>query len=236
MAQALLFFVQYEAALYFLLALVAILFLYRFWMAWQETQSAIYALEREASQGRLKQVAMMLFAVLLLALLVFSVVTFIVPTAPAQQLLATPTLNLVLAQDEDIVTLTPPNGEDIEFETATALPTVSVNSANCVPTSINISEPVSGDVVQGAIEVLGTVDVPNFGFYKFEVARAEEELWLTIQAGRNVVRDGVLVENWDTSRLPVGDYVLQLIVTDSEGQELPPCRIPVRIEMPVESE
>ena len=95
---------------------------------------------------------------------------------------------------------------------------------------MTITEPEAGSSISGAVEVRGTVDVPNFGFYKFEVARAEEELWLTIQAGRTVVQDGVLVENWDNSRLPTGDYVLQLVVTDSEGQELPPYRVPVRIE------
>lgn len=234
MALALRFFIQYEAVLYFLLALVAILYLYRFWMVWQETQSAIYGLERETAQGNLNQIALKLFLILILALIVFSVVTFIVPTVPAQQLLATPTLNLVLLPDEDEATLTPPSGEDIQIYTATPLPTVSVNAEACIADVTNISEPQAGDTVRGAIEVIGTVDVPNFGFYKFEVARAEEELWLTIQAGRNVVRDGVLVENWDTSRLPVGDYVLQLVITDAEGDELSPCRIPVRIEMPVE--
>jgi hypothetical protein len=205
-------------------------------MAWQETRAAIYGLEREASKERYKQIAVKLFAILFLVLTIFSIVTFIVPTVPAQQLLATPTLNLVLIVDEDLATFTPATGEDIEFETATPLPTVSVNPATCIEASINISDPQAGDTVRGAIEIIGSVDVPNFGFYKFEVARSQEELWLTIQAGRNVVRDGVLVENWDTSRLPVGEYVLQLVVTDAEGIELAPCRIPVRIEMPLEEE
>jgi hypothetical protein len=236
MAQALRFFVQYEAVLYFLLALAAIMFLYRFWMAWQETQSAIYGLEREASRGVLNQIALTLFLILVLALIVFSVVTFVVPTIPAQELLATPTLSLVILSEGNEATMTPPNSDEIEFMTATPLPTVSVNAASCVEDSINISEPQAGDTVRGFIEVLGTVDVPDFGFYKFEVARAEEELWLTIQAGRNVVRDGILVENWDTSRLPVGDYVLQIIVADAEGLSLAPCRIPVRIEMTEEEE
>ena len=84
--------------------------------------------------------------------------------------------------------------------------------------------------------MLGSADIDNFGFYKFEVARAEEELWLTIQVGRAIVEAGVLLETWDTSRLPVGDYALQLIVTDNEGEELAPCRIPVRIEAPVEEQ
>ncbi len=169
-----------------------------------------------------------------MAAIIFSIVTFVVPTLPAQELLATPTLDLAVGPLADSTTITPAEGEDIEFATATLLPTVSIDPSACVPGEINITSPEVGDILQGDVEILGTADVPNFGFYKFEVARSEEELWLTIQAGRGAVVEDILVENWDTTRLPVGDYVLQLIVTDSEGQELNPCRIPVRIEMPVE--
>ncbi len=234
MAQALRFFVLYEAVLYFILGLVAILYLYRFWMAWQEIQEAVYGLEREAAQGRLNQAAMVTFVLLFMAVIVFSIVTFVAPTVPAQALLATATLDLAVEPLAVSTTLTAPAGEDIEFASATPLPTVSIDPSGCVPDEIFITAPEAGAILQGRVDVLGSVDVPNFGFYKFEVARAQEELWLTIQAGRSAVQDDVLVENWDTSRLPVGDYVLQLIVTDSEGQELSPCRIPVRIEMPVE--
>ena len=234
MSQALRFFVLYEVLLYFLLGLAAILYLYRFWTAWQEIQVAVYGLEREASQGRLNQTALALFILLVLATMVFSIVTFIVPTVPAQELMATPTLNLAVGPLEESTTQTPAQGEGIEFASATPLPTVSINPLGCLPGEINISAPIAGDVLQGNIEVLGSAYDANFGFYKFEVARAEEELWLTIQVGRAIVEDDVLIENWDTSRLPIGDYVLQLIVTDNEGEELNPCRIPVRIEAPVE--
>lgn len=230
MAEVLRFFVQYEAAIYFILGLGGILYFYRFWLAWQETRLAVYGLEREASRERLNQAAIVMFVLLIFAVLVFIMVTFIATTLPAQALLATPTLDLSINSPFDGTST--PSG--VSLVTATALPTVSIDPAGCVPNRIDISSPESGDALQGAVEVTGTVDVPNFGFYKFEVARAEEELWLTIQAGRNVVRDGVLVENWDTSRLSPGAYVLQLIVTDASGEELPPCRIPVRIETAVQ--
>lgn len=227
MAEVLRFFVQYEAVLYFVLGLGGIIYLYRFWLAWQEVRSAVYGLEREASRARLNQAAIVLFILLVGAIVIFMMVTFVSTAMPI--ILATPTLDLSAGSPFD---RTPTSQQTANIATATPLPTVSIDPAGCVPNRIIITSPVAGDVLQGAVEVRGTVDVPNFGFYKFEVARAEEELWLTIQAGRNVVRDGVLVENWDTSRLPAGDYVLQLLVTDSSGAELPPCRIPVRIELP----
>jgi hypothetical protein len=229
MSEVLRFFVQYEAVLYFLLGLGGIIYFYRFWLAWQEVRLAVYGLEREASRERLNQTAIVLFILLLVAVVVFIMVTFISTSLPAQALLSTPTLNLDPAA---LLGETQTPNATTDFATATPLPTVAVDPAGCVVDELIITEPISGATLEGAVEVLGTVDVPNFGFYKFEVAPADQELWQTIQAGRNVVRDGVLVENWDTSRLPVGNYVLQLVVTDSDGVALPPCRIPVRIEAP----
>ena len=232
MSEVLRFFVQYEAVLYFVLGLGGILYFYRFWLAWQELRLAVYGLEREASRGRLNQAAIVLFFLLILAIITFIMVTFVASTLPAQALLATPTLDLAFATALEETTLTPPVAETLEFTTATALPTVSIDPAGCVPNRIIISSPADGTTLSGVVEVRGTASIPNFGFYKFEVARAEEELWLTIQAGRSVVIDGVLVENWDTSRLPAGAYVLQLLVTDNAGRELPPCRVPVNIGAP----
>jgi hypothetical protein len=227
MAEVLRFFVQYEAVLYFVLGLAGIIYLYRFWLAWQEVRVAVYGLEREASRARLNQAAIILFILLVMTVIIFAMVTFVSSAMPV--VLATPTLDFSMQSPFDEME-TPQQTANVA--TATPLPTVSIDPEGCVANRIIITSPAAGEVLQGAVEIRGTVDVPNFGFYKFEVARAQEELWLTIQAGRNVVRDGVLVENWDTSRLPAGDYVLQLLVTDSSGEELPPCRIPVRIELP----
>ncbi|MEX1247757.1 MAG: hypothetical protein WEA61_04700 [Anaerolineales bacterium] len=224
MAEVLRFFDQYQAALYFILGLGGIVYLYRFWLAWQEVSFAIYDLERQASRGRLNSAATVLFILLLFAVGIFMMTT-LVRSLPIQELLATPTLDLSFASD-----VSTPTGSAATLVTATPLPTVSINPSACVADRIEISAPEAGDVLQGAVEVRGTVDVPSFGYYKLERSRAEEELFLTIQAGRTIVRDGVLVERWDTTSLPPGDYVLQLVVTDSAGEELPPCRIPVRIE------
>lgn len=227
MAEVLRFFVQYEAVLYFILGLGGILYLYRFWLAWQEGQTAVFGLERDESRGRLNQSAVALIILLVLAVSIFLMVTFIASSMSAQDLLATPTLDLSFTA----ATLSAPTVDPANVATATPLATVEIDPAGCVPASLNITAPEAGETISGSVTVEGTVDVPNFGFYKFEVARSQESLWLTIQAGRNIVREGVLVENWDTSRLPPGPYVLQLVVIDSEGEELPPCRIPVQIEM-----
>lgn len=208
-----------------MLGLGGIVYLYRFWLAWQEVSSAIYDLERQESRNRLNQTAIVLFIMLLFAIGIF-VTTTLANSLPLREVLATPTLDLSFASGSQGT----PTAQAEVLITATPLPTVSIDPSACIADRIEISEPQAGAILQGAVEVRGTVDVPGFGYYKLERSRADEELFLTIQAGRTVVRDGVLVESWDTTSLPPGSYVLQLVVTDSAGEELPPCRIPVQIE------
>jgi hypothetical protein len=81
------------------------------------------------------------------------------------------------------------------------------------------------------VTLVGTVDVDNFGFYKYEVAPQGTELWATISAGREIVKEGD-VGLWDTTTLIPGDYQLRLEVTDNQGQSFPACIISVRVIPP----
>jgi hypothetical protein len=66
----------------------------------------------------------------------------------------------------------------------------------------------------------------------FEIARADEALWMPIQANRSLVPEEATLLEWDSSLFPPGTYVIQLVVTTTEGDEYPPCRIPIRIGTP----
>ena len=78
------------------------------------------------------------------------------------------------------------------------------------------------------VEISGTVNVPNFGFYKYEFAVPGSELWATISADREVVKNDSL-GSWSTGTLVPGEYQLRLVVTDTQGQALPACVISVRV-------
>lgn len=163
---------------------------------------------------------------------IVSVVTPAVPAAspfptPTLDLLATPTITLEAGE-----VAPPAEGMEEGNSTPSPLPTISVGDTGCIPDQLIITSPRPDEVIKGEVEVRGTADTPNFGFYKVEIARETEPLWLTIQAGRSPINDGLLVPSLDTSRLPPDNYVLQLVIVDLAGEAMPPCRIPVRIEAP----
>lgn len=223
MAEALRFFYQYEAVIYFVLGIGAFVYAVLFFQAWDAMRGSVYGLEQVSAQRRLNQAAAVLVIILAMSVAVFSLVTFVCP--------------LVCETGGDYSGLTSNGENDAEADVTsepvvTILPTVDIAEEGCIPGEIEITSPLRGETLVGEVAVLGTVAVNNFGFYKVEVARAEEDIWLTIQAGRQLVEEAELIPSWDTSLLPPGDYILQLIVTHNDGDVLPPCRIPIRVGSP----
>jgi hypothetical protein len=151
----------------------------------------------------------------------FFLASFILPGLPSQVFLSTPTLNLLV---------TPTGTLSPAFMTQFAAQPVPVtaNSTGCIPDQIIITSPEPGEQVQGTVELIGTVNVPSLGFYKYEVASQGSDTWATISADRVVVVNGLL-GRWDTTALTPGDYQVRLVVTDNQGKALSPCIIPVRV-------
>jgi len=228
------FFQTYENVVYFVLGMGMIIYGWRLWMAWQEMREAIYGLERTSAQSRLRRSAIYVIIMLIIGLFVFSLVTFVAPIIVMEVEMPVPTPVLFLQPTELAATTSAEEAELAAMATATPLPTVAVITTGCVVKSVEITSPKAGQAISGVVTITGSANVPDFGFYKFEVARADEELWLTVQAGRTVVQDGELVKSWDTSLFVPGEYVIQLVVTDNNGDSLDPCRIPVRIGSPSE--
>jgi hypothetical protein len=110
-------------------------------------------------------------------------------------------------------------------------PTVTIQATGCIPGQIDITTPKPGDSLKGSIELEGSANIPNFGFYKYEFAPAGSDIWVTILADNKVVQDGTL-GNWDTSAITSGDYQLRLVVSDNAGNNFPACVVPVHILAP----
>lgn len=214
---------SYEPLIYIALAIGGLFAFRRMWHSWREWRDSVYGLEREFALRRLGQATAAAFFILALIFVEFFIATFIAPSLPATDILATPTLDLLL---------TPPGTLSPEQATQAALfpVTQSVPSgmSGCIPDQIMITAPEPGEPVSGTVEITGTANVPNFGFFKYEIAPMGTQNWATISAEREPKVNEIL-GSWNTSSLTNGDYFLRLVVTDNVGVSLEPCVIAVRV-------
>ena len=213
----------YEVLIYILLALGG-LFAFRWlWRSWSEWRQAVYSLEREFALRRMGRAIASVTLILVLFCGELISASIIVPSLPASFFISTPTLDLLA---------TPTGTISAELATQLALtprPIATIaGGEGCQPDTLMLTSPKSGTEIHGSVDIQGTVNVPNLGFYKYEVAPLNSDTWSTISAGRDAVVNGSLGQ-WDTSALPPGDYRLRLVATDNQGQALPPCIIAVRV-------
>lgn len=213
---------RYEIPIYILL-LIGGLFATRWlWRAWNEWRNSRYSLEREFALRRMGQAIVGVLLLLVLFCGELFAASFIAPGLPAALTVPTATLGVI---STPLGTISPDLATQLA-QTPGAAPTAA-NAQGCTD-QVSITSPKSGTEVQGTVDIEGTVNIPDFGFYKYEVSPAGAETWATISAGRQKVIGGSLGQ-WDTTVLSPGDYQLRLVVTDNQGRALPACIITIRI-------
>lgn len=225
MEQALQFFRTYEIWIYVLLALLAFWQVRKFAIAWEELRSAFFGLEREAAQARVNAAATMIVLLILMAIAEFSIVTFVIPTMPGANPLATPRLDLLATPT---TTLPAPTPDSDETQEPTPTPDELPAAEGCVASQVNITSPSTGSRIGGSVTINGSADVPNFGFYTLQISHPGDVIWLPIQVGQKPVTKDVL-GIWNTASLTPGEYMLKLLVTDNVGTVLTPCTIQVTV-------
>jgi hypothetical protein len=228
MGEILQFFKENEVFIYLILAIFAIWQFRNFMAAWAELRNAAFGLERQSAQSRLNWVATILILLLMLGVGEFVLVSFVVPTVPDASPLITPTIDLLASPTTTLEA-------NLSTSNQTSIPTIETQPENCIPGKVEILSPENGETIKDIVEIIGSADIPNFGFYKFEMAAVSDISWLTIQAGDTVTQTGRL-GYWDTTRLSPGEYGLRLVVTDNQGQSTEPCMIQVRVDPPSETE
>jgi hypothetical protein len=213
----------HEVLIYIILSIGAMFAVRWLWRSLYEWRHAVYGLEKEFALRRIAQSIAMLFFMFMLFAAELATAAFIYPNLPASIFVPTTTPDFLA---------TPTGTISPELATAVAMTPrpspVPEAGEGCRADRINISSPKSGQEVRGTVEILGTVSIPDFGFYKYEAAPAGTETWATIAAGRVAVIDGSLGQ-WDTGTLAPGDYDLRLVVSDNQGRALPACHIRVRV-------
>lgn len=213
------FFATYSPLIYIGLAILGLYAFRWMWRTWRDWRDAVYSLEREFALNNLGKATAFGFFVLLLFFAEFYIATFVVPSLPAADVLVTPTLDLLATP----VGTVPANGV-VPLET----PQTQSGMSGCVPDEIMLTAPEPAETVSGTVTLSGTADIPNFGFYKYEIAPVGTANWTTISAGAQPVRNAELGK-WDTTALANGEYFLQLVIIDNVGQTIEPCVIAVRV-------
>ena len=213
----------YEPLIYISLAILGLFVFRRMWASWSEWRDSVYTLEREFALWRLGRVTALGFLVLGLFFVEFYIATFIAPTLSASDLLTTPTLDLLAATQASLVPV-----DSTQAALAPVTQPVQNGMSGCVTDKIMITSPKSGEEVSKVINLIGTADVPNFGFYKYEIAPIGTQNWATVSAEREPKKDEQL-GTLNTLSLSNGDYFLRLVITDNVGNSLEPCVIAVRV-------
>ena len=214
---------NYESLIYIALAIWGLFVFRNMYQTWREWQDSVFNLEREFALRRLGRTTAVALLILGLVFAEFFIATFVAPSLPAADIVTTPTLDLLATSPG---TLSP----DAATQSVLSPVTQSAPSgmSGCIPDQIMITAPEPGEVVRGTVELIGTANVQNFGFYKYEIAPLGTQNWATISAARVPHKNEELGE-WNTLLLTNGEYFLRLVITNNVGVSLEPCVIAVRV-------
>jgi len=219
-----------EIWIYILLGLVALIPLQRLISAWRAWQGSIFGLEREIAQRRFSSALTVLLLLIFFVLGEFVTVSFVAPNYPQGSMVSTATLDILATATVTLPVMVESTSDPIQA-TEALTETVLVDQQGCVPNQIEWIYPQPGQEVSATVELIGTVNIPNLGFYKYEYAKPGDDIWNTIAAGNQPKVEGG-IGFWNTSQLPQGDYQLRLVVSDNENNLFPACVISVQVVQP----
>ena len=235
---------KYANYLYIVCALILIPFLSQFQRARRDKQS-IFPLEKENAIKRLRRVIFGIVLVLGIAAGIYYISSYIEPTIVEPDEAPTPTSTTSLlfptpTSSSPTPTETPtvmptatrrprPTPQEVE-PTDTPTPTPEVIAPNCPNPSVRIISPGVNAVLTSTVEIRGSANIEDFGYYKFEfksLSTADE--WHHVYTGEQPVSDGVL-GYWNVDPLPAGEYLFRLVVVDATGNYPPPCQVRVSVK------
>ncbi|MDP2965439.1 MAG: hypothetical protein Q8N39_05295 [Pelolinea sp.] len=225
MEELLRFMATYEMGVYIIFGVIILINLKKLLDGWTGLRKANFGLEREVAQKKLRS------AITIIALfLIFGISNFILVSVasiryPGIANIATPTI--------DLVSTPIPSGANSEGVKATPETLQQTQTAialtGCIPGQLEWIDPKDGAEVSGSVELKGTVNVPNLGFYKYEYRFQSVETWTPISAGNRPIVEELFAGRWNTGQLQPGNYSLRLVVSDNQNNLLKPCEIEVKV-------
>lgn len=216
------FLATYEVGIYIVIGVIVLIYLKRLIDAINALKLAQFGLEREVAQKRLRLSVTIISLVLLVGLSNFILISVASIRFPGISRIATPTIDLNTSPEPDLSAVTETPESLHATQTAIAL-------TGCIPGQLEWGQPLAGDEVSGSVELKGTVNIPNFGFYKYEYQMQGEDIWTPISAGNRPVIEDSFGGRWNTEQLEPGNYSLRLVVLDNQNNLLKPCVINVKV-------
>jgi hypothetical protein len=216
--------IAYRVGIYTLLGLGVFIYFRKFVIGWREWQKSLFGLEREIAKRKLVSASTGLVLLTMLVVGEFLLVTIIGPQMPVISADVTPTLDPLTTQTATL------SVEDVNSTTDTTIATVVQQTlvSECIEDTVEITSPTDGEEVSGTVELIGSVNVENFGSYTYEYSSVGTINWTTIAAGDQLKLDESL-GFWYTNSLTPGSYLLRLVPLDNNGDELTPCIIRVEV-------
>jgi len=216
--------ITYSVPVFSLLGLGILIYIRKVILGLQDWQSAVFGLERSIAQRKLISASTGLTLLLLLLVGEFLLVTIVGPQMPSQALSVTPTMDPFASPTATL------SEADAQAVTPQPTPTTGQDTlvSDCVEGVLEITSPEDGEEVSGTIEIIGSVNIGDFGSYKYEYSTTGAVNWVTIAAGNQLKLDESL-GFWFTSDLTPGTYLLQLVPLNNLGEELTPCIITVEV-------
>ena len=225
------FLAEMEIPIYLILGVVGIVYLRRLAIALEERRSSVFGLERQVAHEKVVSATTVLVLLGLLAVGEFIVATFLVGEIAQQPLYATPTIEVLTTPTATLPEVIPTDATP----TPTPYPQAQIEGveSKCVAGVLEISSPKHGDEVSGVVEIIGSVNTPNYGSYRYEYSTMGEPNWQVIAAGSGV-QVGSSLGYWYTTDLVPGEYMLRLVALDNQGIETSACVIVVQVTAPPE--
>jgi hypothetical protein len=220
------------------LAVVGVVFALRGWLQGRRHRRvAVFGLEREEATQQTQSSSSALIALLLLIGSIYVIDNIVMPNlGEIAEIQPTPTSVVFItpqatATDALLLypTITPTVGIPPAEVTDSAPDTEGTSVDGCEILGARVTEPASGDVVGGQVEVRGEANILNFGQYKFEISGPSTNgSWVVVGTYREAIPAGLLGV-WDSTSLIPGDYTFRLVVMREDGTYLTPCEVPISI-------
>jgi hypothetical protein len=242
---------EYQWWIYLVLGLLLLFYLRRAIMARREGSRSIFKLEQEQARARYGRSVIAMLIIVLVMVAIFAVANYPMLAElrePPPEPTSTPTTGPLAAPT---LTATPPPPTITPTATATqvrptrpvrpsATPEVVetvapvVSAPSCPNPGVRITSPGVNQVVQGNVSVVGSADVPDFGYYKVEVGRGanpqQQHEWTVVGQLHESRVSGGLLETFNSDAYPPGVYTLRLVVVDATGNFPEPCRVTVTVQ------